>query len=297
MSVAGFIASQRTDHAVPHVVACRALSVSESWFYKWREASSTPRQARRAHIDAMVKASFEASEGTYGSPRIVVDLRQAGETVSKKTVEGSMARQGLFARPPRRRRRSLTKQDKTAPPAPDLLCRDFEASGPDHKWCGDLTEIGTDEGRLYLASTEDLFSRRLLGFAMSDHPDAALARASLHMAVAARGRLVAGVIFHSDRGSTYTAALFAQACAQLRITQSMGRVGSALDNAPAESFFSTLEFECLSRHRFATREEARRVVARWIDNWYNRQRRHSSCGMVSPVAYEVAFGDHPAEAA
>ena len=156
------------------------------------------------------------------------------------------------------------------------------------KWCGDLTEIPTTEGKLYLAAVEDLFSRRLLGFAISDRHDAELAVASLRMAAAVRGGSVTGVIFHTDQGSEYTSGPFAAACRSLGVVQSMGRVGSALDNAAAESFFSTLEHELLSRRQFATRDEARRVVASWIDRFYNRIRRHSTTGMRSPIDYELA---------
>jgi putative transposase len=287
LSVAGFIADQRTDHGVPHAVACRAVGVSPSWFYKWWDRAPTERDRRRAELDAAVKAAFDASGGTYGSPRILADLREAGVRVSKKTVEASMRRQGLVARA-RRRRRGLTKADKTAPPAPDLVGRDFSAEAPNQRWCGDFKQIDTDEGPTFLASCEDLFSRRMLGFALSDdYPDAALATAAIHMAVATRGGDVTGVVFHSDRGSQYTSAEFAKACAKLGITRSMGRVGSALDNAAAESFFSTLEHEVLTRRRYATRAEARRDVARWIDGFYNRVRRHSSCDMKSPIAYEI----------
>lgn len=287
MSVASFIAAQRTEHRIPHTLSCRALGLSESWFYKWHDRPPTPRQLRQADLDAKVKASFDDSGGTYGSPRILVDLQDSGERVSKKTVEASMVRQGLVARP-KRRRKGLTRPDKAAVVFSDLLHRDFAAAAPDVKWCGDLTDIPNAEGPLYLAAVEDLFSRRVPGFAMSEHPDATLARDALHVAVAVRGGEVAGVIFHSDRGSTYTAEVFTTACEQLKIRQSMGRTGSCLDNAAAESFFSTLEHEVLSRHSFATREEARRTIANWIDQTYNRTRRHSTCGMKSPVDYEVA---------
>ena len=201
-------------------------------------------------------------------------------------MAASMARQGLVARP-KRRFRCLTRQDKRKVPFADLVGRDFTAAAPNVKWCGDITEIPTLEGKLYLADVEDLFSRRIVGFAMSDHPDAELAKAALQTAVVLRGGSVAGVIFHTDRGSTYTAELFTRACRHHRATQSMGRVGSALDNAAAESFFSTLEHELLSRITFKTKEEARRRVAAWIDT-YNRTRRHSVCGMKSPIDYETA---------
>ena len=293
MSVASFVAAQRTDHGVPHVISCRALGLSQSWFYKWRDRPPTPREQRRAQLDAAVKASFEDSEATYGSPRVLADLLEWGWKVSKKSVEASMARQGLVARP-KRRFRSLTRPDKAAPPAPDLVGREFSAEDINEKWCGDLTEIPTQEGKLYLAAVEDLASRRVPGFAIDSHHDATLAAGALKMAAAMRGGDVSGVIFHSDRGSEYTAELFEAACAALGVTQSMSRVGSALDNAAAESFFSNLEFECLRKHRFATKAEARQAVARYIDR-YNRIRRHSSCEMKSPVDYEAILAARVAQ--
>ncbi len=168
--------------------------------YKWRDRPPTPRQERRAQLDAAVRRSFEDSHGDYGSPRVLADLREWGWRVSKKSVEASMARQGLVARP-KRRFRSLTRPDKAAPPAPDLLGRDFSAQTVNEKWCGDLTEIPTAEGKLYLAAVEDLASRRVPGFAIDEHHDARLATGALKMAATVRGGDVSGVIFHSDRGS------------------------------------------------------------------------------------------------
>lgn len=291
MSVVSFVAAQRTVYRVPHAVTCRLLGVSESWFYKWRGKDLTARQRRRDALDRAVKGFFDASGGTYGSPRILDDLKEAGWRVSKKSVEASMRRQGLQGRP-KKRRRSLTKADIAAAPAPDLLGRDFTAAGPNHKWCGDFKQIDTVEGPTFLATVEDLFSRRLVGFALSDdYPTAQLARDAINMAVAVRGGDVSGVIFHTDRGSQYTAAAFTAACERLGIKHSMGRVGSALDNAAAESFFSTLEHELLSRRRYATRAQARRAVARWIDQWYNHKRKHTTNHMMSPIDYENAATD------
>jgi antitoxin component of MazEF toxin-antitoxin module len=200
VSVAAFISSQRAEHHVPHATACRAFGVSPSWFYKWHQRPPSRRQRRRAELAAAVRAAFDASGGTYGSPRITAELQAAGWQVSRNTVAAVMADQRLIARP-KRRRRSLTRADKTARRAPDLLGRDFTAPAPNRKGCGDLTEIPTGDGKLYLAAVEDLFSRRLLGFAMSDRHDAELAVASLRMAAAVRGGSVAGVIFHTDQGS------------------------------------------------------------------------------------------------
>ncbi|MGH3864430.1 IS3 family transposase, partial [Actinokineospora sp.] len=252
-----------------------------------------------AEVDAAVKASFDDSggtPGTYGSPRVWEDLVAAGWKVSLNTVADSMARQGLQGRCPKRKRRSLTRPDKAAAPVPDLLRRDFGAEAVNQRWCGDLTEIPTDEGKLYLATVEDLASRRLPGFALGEHHDAALARAALCMAAAVRGGNVAGVIFHTDKGAEYTGDVFARACDALAVTQSMGRVGSALDNAAAESFNSTLEHELLSRRRFATRDQARREVATYIDA-YNTRRRHSSAEMLPPVVYESVLARRAAESA
>lgn len=288
MSLVEHIAAQRTEFGVPHAVACRALGVAASTFYEQRSRPPSAARRRRERLDAAVKECFEASGGTYGSPRVHAQLRRDGHTVSKKTVEASMARQGLQGRT-RRRRRSLTRPDKAAAPAPDLLRRDFTADAPDQKWVGDFKQADTDAGPVFLASVEDLYSRRMLGFATSDrHPTAELAEAALNMAAATRGGDVTGVIFHTDRGSQYTAADFAEACRRLGVTQSMGRTGSALDNAAAESFFSTLQHELISRRRWATRAQARRDIAAWIDTWYNPLRLHSANNMTSPNDHERA---------
>jgi len=221
---------------------------------------------------------------------VFADLVEDGWMVSVNTVAASMRRQGLQGRTPKRKRRSLTRPDKAAAPIADLVRRDSNASEIDTKWCGDLTEIPTDEGKLYLATVEDLASRRLPGFAVGEHHDAGLARAALCMAAAVRGGDVSGVIFHSDKGGEYTGDTFTKTCKTLGVVQSMGRVASALDNAAAESFNSTLEWGLLSRRRFATKAQARSEVAAFIDR-YNHQRRHSSCEMKPPVVYEQILAD------
>lgn len=295
MSLAAFIADQRTSYRVPHAVACRALEVSESWFYKWHDRAPTPSEQRRTELDAAVAEAFEAVHGLYGSPRIHAELRAGGWQVSEKTVAKSMAGQGLVARS-KKRRKNLTRPDKRAVPFADLVKRDFAAPAPNVKWVGDMTEIPTDEGKLYLSTAIDLFSRRLLGYATSTHPDAELAGQTIKMALAARGgtEQVAGVIFHTDRGSTYTAHDFTTLCRKLGITQSMGRTGSCFDNAAAESFFSTLEHEVRSRHHFRTRQEAQQTIAKWVVDFYNCRRRHSSCGMQSPIDYETTAAERAA---
>ena len=289
MSVARFIADQRTNYRVPHTITCALLGVSISWFYKWINRTPTPTEQRRGELDAAVAEAFKAARGLHGSPRLRDDLREAGWAVSEKTIADSMRRQGLVARKIRRRG-GLTRQDRTAPKFPDLLKRDFTASAPNSRWVGDMTEIPTAAGKLYLATVIDLFSRRLLGAATGLHPDAQLACEAIKMAVAARGGAahITGVIFHTDRGSTYTAEKFTALCRRLSIRQSMGRVGSCFDNAAAEAFFSRLEWEVLSRHEFDTTAKARAVVMDWCYGFYNTQRRHSAAAGQSPINYENA---------
>ncbi|MFI6744544.1 IS3 family transposase [Nonomuraea sp. NPDC050451] len=279
-----FIESQRAEFGVPHKICFRALGVSPSWFYKWKNRRPTARQERRAHLDEEIRRHFAASGGTYGSPRITQDLRAEGWKLSENTVAKRMAELGLAGRRPKKPR-SLTRQGKR-PAAPDLVRRKFTAVAPDVLWVGDVTLIRTDEGPLYLASVEDLFSRRLLGYAMSEHHDAALTVASLQMAVVTRGGDVNGVIFHSDRGSEYTAARYQAECRKHGVVQSMGRVGCALDNGAAESLNSTLKVEFVYRHHFRTRAEARLKVATWIADFYNVKRRHSANDGLPPVTFE-----------
>ncbi|WP_431934575.1 IS3 family transposase [Nonomuraea jabiensis] len=286
--MAAFISSQKTEHGIDHTTSCRVLGVSQSWFYKWKNRigrdTPTARQRRRVDLDAEITRLFEASGCTYGSPRITRDLHEAGWRVSQNTVAARMAELGLAGRK-RRKPRSLTRQGKR-PAAPDLVRRKFTAPAADVLWCGDVTQIDTDEGKLYLATVEDLFSRRLLGYAMSEHHDAALTCASLQIAVATRGGDVDGVIFHSDRGSEYTAARYQELCQRLGVVRSMGRVGCALDNAAAEAFNSTLKVEYVHRHRFHTRAEARLKIATWIADFYNTTRRHSANEGLAPITFE-----------
>jgi transposase InsO family protein len=282
--VAALIAAQRDEHQIPHATACRALGVSRSWFYKHKDGTLTARAARRQALAAEVRRLFKAHRGTYGSPRVTADLRELGWTVSENTVAAVMREQGLAARRTKKRR-ATTRPGKGRWRAPDLVKRDFPARQVNRKWYGDGTEIGTGEGKLYLASVMDMASRRVLGFALGEHHDAQLAYSALAMAVAVRGGQVPGVILHTDQGSEYTAGLVRQACARLGISQSMGRPGSALDNAVIESWHSTLEFELRSVEHFTTRAAARARVSTWIED-YNQHRRHSALGMMSPIDYE-----------
>lgn len=207
--------------------------------------------------------------------------------MSENTVAAVMRELGLAARR-KRRRRGTTRPGRGPWRAPDLIGRDFGTDRLNHKWYGDGTQISTDEGRLYLDSVLDMGSRRIVGFALGEHHDADLAQAALQMAVAVRGGkdALSEVIMHTDQGSEYTARTFQAACARVGITQSMGRVASALDNAVIESWHSTVEFELRQLEHFTTKTQARVRVAAWIEE-YNHDRRHSSIGMASPVAYEL----------
>ena len=282
--MAGFIASQREAHGVPQAVSCRALGVSGSWFYKWKDGELPPRAARRERLKAEIARLFARREGRDGSPRITAALRDAGWKVSENTVAVLMREQGLAARR-KKKRRATTRPGKGRWRAEDLVKRRFAADGINRRWYGDGTEIVTGEGKLYLDSVLDMGSRRIVGFALGARHDAALAYGALAMAVAVRGGAVPGVVLHTDQGSEYTAGSFRAACERLGIAQSMGRPGSAPATAGSGSWHSTLEFELRSLRKFTTRAAARVAVAAWIED-YNHVRRHSALGMVSPVDYE-----------
>jgi putative transposase len=282
--VAALIAARRAEDGIPHAVACRALGVSRSWFYKHKDGRLPPRAQRRERLKAGVARLFAVHEGKYGSPRITADLREAGWRVSENTVAALMREQHLAARR-KKKRKGATRPGKGRWRAPDLVRRDFPATQLNSKWYGDGTEIPTGEGKLYLASVLDMASRRILGFALGEHHDAQLAYSALAMAVTVRGGQVPGVILHTDQGSEYTARTIRAACGRLGVRQSMGRPGSALDNAVIESWHSTLESGLRALEHFATRAQARARVAAWIED-YNRHRRHSALAMMSPVNYE-----------
>lgn len=273
---------------MPVATSCRALGVSPAWYYKWRHGDPSVQHARRKQLEIAVRRLFAAHRGTYGSPRITADLREEGWRVSENTVAQLMAELGLRSRP-RRRRKGTTRPGRGRWRAPDLINRDFGTDRINHKWYGDGTEIKTGEGKLYLDSVLDMGARRIVGYAMGEHHDAALAEAALQMAVAVRGGrdAISGVIMHTDQGSEFTAGAFRRACGRIGgITQSMGRVGSALDNSVIESWHSTFEFELRSLEQFRTRAAARVRVAAWIEE-YNLDRRHSALGMRSPIQFEL----------
>ncbi|MFF5306741.1 IS3 family transposase [Streptomyces sp. NPDC013161] len=272
---------------MPHRVACRPLGVLESWYYKWRDRPPTEREMRRQHLAEEIEEIFRCSGGTYGSPKVFIELVRRGWRVSVNTVAKVVAEVGLAGRKAKRRR-SLTRPGRR-PAAPDFVRRDFTAEEPDLVWVGDMTEIDAGEGKLYLATVIDLFSRRLLGYAMGERHDAELVVASLTLAAATRGGDVRGVIMHTDRGSEYCSRKFRRTCRKLGIVQSMGRVGSCFDNAVSEAFNSVLKVEYVYRHTFRTRAEARIKIATWITDFYNTRRLHSVCGFKSPIDDEREY--------
>lgn len=284
--MAGFIASQRVEYQVPTATSCRALGVSQGWFYKWRHGDPSVQHARREQLKVQIARLFAAHRGTYGSPRITADLRDEGWRVSPNTVAELMGELGLAART-RKRRKQTTRAGRGRWRAPDLIGRNFAADGLNRKWYGDGTEVVTGEGKLFLDSVLDMGSRRIVGFALGEHHDEPLATRALQMAVAVRGgrQAITGVVLHTDQGSEYTAHAFQAACARVGAIQSMGRVASALDNAVIESWHSTLEFELRALEHFPTKAAARARIPAWIEE-YNHDRRHSSIGMISPIAYE-----------
>jgi putative transposase len=283
--ITGIVAC-RTELQIPVAVACRALDVSESWFYKHRDRPPTATVQRRAELDSAIAEVFTSEDGEYGSPRVHAELveRPQFAKLSVNTVAKQMRYKGLRAKV-KPVRRSLTRPDAAAPKFENLLNRQFNPTGPNMAWCGDITEIVTWEGKLYLATVIDLWSRRLIGFAIGDNCKAPLVCDALKMGIAQRGGNVAGVMMHTDRGSQYTSHAFVNLCAKHKITQSMSRAGSCHDNAVAESWFATLKTELIYRIALQSKVFARRRVIAWIDR-YNRVRRHSHCGLKSPITYE-----------
>jgi transposase InsO family protein len=278
---------------------CRVLGVHRSGYTRWADAA-VRREARAAQDAALaeeIRDAHAASRGTYGVRRIDAEIAARREAaglgpVNHKRIERVMREARIQGRH-RRRRVATTVPDPGASGVPDLVGRDFTAERPDEKWCGDITYVPVGEsGFVYLATVIDLFSGRLVGWSIAGHMRAELVRDALAAAVAARGRDVSGVIFHTDRGSQYTSKLVAEYCRDQQIRRSMGRRGVCWDNAAAESFFSNFKLETLydlETRRFEDEGHARREIFRWIA-WYNHRRRHSRAAYMSPADYENRHG-------
>jgi transposase InsO family protein len=287
-----------SDHHAVYGVArlCRVLAVKRrQGYYEWLAAE--PARAQRADAEdelaAEIRAIHAEHKGGYGSPRVTTELRRRGRRVNRKRVERIMRERGIVGIT-RRRRRSLTKQDTSAAPAPDLIGRDFTAPAPGQRLAGDITYLPTQEGWLYLATTIDLFNREVIGHAMAEHMRAELVSDAVELAHR-RGLIQPDAIFHSDRGSQYTSAEYRATLTRLRMRASMGRVGSCYDNAVAESFFASMKAEIGTRV-WATRAEARQAVFAYI-TYYNHNRLHSTLRHRTPYEARVCYRQPTALAA
>ena len=279
----GFVVKHRATWPLP--VLCDALGVSRSGFYAWVRREPSARAVRHTRIGAIVRTSFLASDRTYGARRVWRDVLEAGHRVGQHQVEHLMRAQALRARP---RRRGLPIDRGTRPsvaPAANVLDRQFTASAPNQKWVADFTYLWTAEGWLYVAVVLDLFSRRVVGWAMQSEMTAQLVTDALLTAMWRRGSGQA-LLHHSDRGSQYTADSFQRLLRDLGVTCSMSRSGNVWDNSAMESFFSSLKTERTARKTYRTRNAARADVFDYIERFYNPTRRHSTLGYVSPIRYE-----------
>ena len=267
----------------PVATMCRVLGVSPSGYYAWRERAPSKRAQANAVLQERIREIHATSDGTYGTPRIHADLVEAGERIGRKRIARLLREAGLEG-VSRRKRKGLTRRDPAADSAPDLVDRDFTAAGPDQLWVADITFVPTRAGFLYLAVVLDVWSRRIVGWAMATHLRTELVLDALNMAV--WQRRPQAVIHHSDHGSQYTSIAFGKRCEEVGIRPSMGSVGDCYDNALCESFFATLECELLDRRRFRTQADARMAIFRYIEAWYNPHRRHSALGQRSPINFE-----------
>jgi len=277
---------------------CRVLEVSPAGYY----ASLKRPASWHALIDevlmAHVRIIYRDSGETYGAPRVHLELQALGVPASRKRTARLMRTDGLAARVRKRRRIGTTNSNHDDPIAPNVLARQFDVHGVamNRVWVADITHVPTREGPLYLATVLDLGSRRCVGWAMRDTMEVELALRALHMACEAR-HPAPGLIHHSDRGSQYASGEYRAALAAHGMVASMSGKGNCYDNAVAESFFATLEFELLMQYDWETREDARRAIFRYIETWYNRKRRHSTLGYISPADYEAQLLEQVSEAA
>ena len=267
---------------------CRVLGVSTSGYYAWRTRACSERARAAAELSLRIQAIHQRSRATYGAPRIHAELAEQGIRVGYKRVARLMEVAGIYG-VSRRKWITTTTRDRALRPAPDLIERNFRAPAPNALWAADITYIPTWTGFLYLAVVLDVFSRRVVGWAMETHLRTELVLAALNMALGQRRP--AEVIHHSDQGTQYTSIAFGTRCRQAGVRPSMGSVGDCFDNAMAESFFATLECELLERRSFRTQAEARMAIFDFIEGWYNPHRRHSALGYQSPIDYERHYID------
>lgn len=268
---------------------CGALGVSRGGFYAWLRRPPSQRSRSDEELGAMVRASFLASDRTYGARRVWHDLIEDGASCGLHRVQRLMRDHGLKARPRRRRLPPDLGERQAGAIAPNVLDRSFEAAAPNRKWIADFTYIWTAEGWLYVAAVIDLYSRRVVGWSMSATMTAQFVTDALVMAIWRRGKPRA-LLHHSDRGSQYTSEQFQRLMADHGVTCSMSRSGNCRDNAAMESFFSSLKTERTARKTYRTRDEARADVFDYIERFYNTKRRHSTIGYLSPMDFERKAG-------
>jgi putative transposase len=260
------------------------VGVSKSGYYAWRGRPPSKRRREDIALTERIAEVHRKSRETYGYPRVHAELRALGVRCGRRRVARLMRKAGLRGCV-RGRKRRITRRDPRATPAPDLVKRNFCATAPDKLWTADITYVKTDEGFLHLAFVLDVYSRRIVGWSMASHLRTELVVDALEMAVWRR-KPAAGLVHHSDRGTQYTALSFGERLEEARIVPSMGRIGSALDNAVSESFVATLKVELVHRCRFPTRGAARSAIFEYLEAFYNRRRLHSSLGYMSPEGYE-----------
>ena len=284
-----FIDREERDPASTYSVRnmCKWLKVNRSSYNYWKAREPSFTAVRRRKTAAMVKAAFDASDGTYGYRRIAWVLANSGHPVDPEVVRSIMRDQGLVAATPKRKH-PITTVAGDADSIPDLVARNFTADAPGTKLCGDITYIRTSEGWVYLATVLDMFSKKVVGYALDDNMRTPLVVDALNMAVRNLPYRAKTILYHSDRGVQYTSQDFAEACGKLGVERSMGRTGVCWDNAWAESFNATIKKERIHRVRYLTRDAAIKDVTRWIELWYNQSRIHSALGYRTPneVEYE-----------
>ena len=262
---------------------CRVLEVSASGYYAWCRRVQSARGKEDELLQQRIRAVHLLSRGTYGAPRIHAELQEQGTRIGRKRVARLLKAADLQG-VSRRKHTVTTRRDRSARPAPDLVDRHFVASGPNTLWVADITYVPTWMGFLYLAVVLDVWSRKIVGWAMATHLEASLVTSALNMAIAQRSPL--SVIHHSDQGCQYTSIEFGKRCREAGVRPSMGSVGDCFDNAMAESFFATLECELIDRSTFRTHDAARAAIFDFIEGFYNTRRRHSALGYCSPVQFE-----------
>ena len=284
MSLFKLIDAEKASY--PIAVLCRMLGVSKSGYYAWRDRSPSRRTRQDVLLTEKIRQIHSRSRKTYGYPRVHAELRSLGIGCGRRRVARLMRAAGLRGCV-RGKKRRTTRRDPRAAPAPDLLRRDFVAAQPNKVWLADITYIPTGESFLYLAFILDTHSRRIVGWSMDSHMRTELVVDALEMAVWRR-KPSEGLVHHSDRGVQYTAISFGKRLEEVGIVPSMGRTGTALDNAMAESFIATLKTELVHRRRFPNRDVARSAIFEYLEGFYNRSRLHSALGYKSPVNYEEA---------